>query len=201
MFRTVINNENFKTISKNAEILSKLNYRINHNFQPFLEPIARLDPIFNNIDYHYINNIIFEFTKSIENKSGLMDDNSGLIGNDLINENLELDDFGRYIDTNLNKPIIKNLNSLNKNFLNNLRKIALPTNRKRISREMMDDVLIQLCTENYISLSVLSGLVNRNPDSLRKNYIKRLVQNNMLSLAYPENKNSPNQAYIAVNKD
>lgn len=194
-----INNKNIEVMLESAKLLSKINVKINHEIKPIIPNLKKLYTFHNTYLQHFDK---YQTTYKIigkKYKSGLIEGNSGSIENNLTN-NTGSDPFGRFIDHNLDKPIIKSLDKLDEEFLNTLKNIALPTNKSRISPEIMDAILTKLCDGNYVSLSALADLVNRNPESLHKNYIKRLVRKNILNLAYPENKNSPDQAYISVNK-
>jgi hypothetical protein len=59
----------------------------------------------------------------------------------------------------------------------------------------MEQVILALCKGQYLAISVLSALLNRNPDALRQQHIRRLVQANKLVLAFPTKPTHEKQAY------
>lgn len=61
-------------------------------------------------------------------------------------------------------------------------------------------IILEICSKRYISLTVLSQLLNRSSDSLRKHYLNPMVKNGILVRAYETKPNHPNQAYKIPNK-
>ncbi|MDZ7818753.1 MAG: putative DNA binding domain-containing protein [Aliarcobacter sp.] len=61
-------------------------------------------------------------------------------------------------------------------------------------------VILEICSNKYISLTILSQLLNRSSDSLRKHYLNPMVKNGILVRAYETKPNHPNQAYKIPNK-
>ncbi|WP_386693522.1 RNA-binding domain-containing protein [Lonepinella sp. MS14435] len=72
--------------------------------------------------------------------------------------------------------------------------VQVQGNAHKVGRENIINVILQLCSR-YITLSDLATLLNKKPDTLRKNYLNVLVKNGKLELAYPTVKNHPKQAY------
>ena len=66
---------------------------------------------------------------------------------------------------------------------------------RRKSKDIINQVIIKLCNERFITLTDLSTLLDKKPDTLRKNYLNPLVTNEKLRLAYPTKRNHPKQAY------
>ena len=76
-----------------------------------------------------------------------------------------------------------------------------PRTKKKVSREVLEKVLLQLCKNQYVSISVLSGLVQRTPDLLRKSYLSNMIKTKKVQLAFPTEISSPKQAYIFIVED
>lgn len=66
---------------------------------------------------------------------------------------------------------------------------------RKIGKEKFIKGILQLCQFGFITISDLAILLNKKADTLRKNYLNALVQENKLELAYPTVKNHPKQAY------
>ena len=62
-------------------------------------------------------------------------------------------------------------------------------------KSKLEKVILEICSKRYISLTVLSQLLNRSSDSLRKHYLNPMVKNGYLIRAYETKPNHPNQAY------
>jgi predicted HTH transcriptional regulator len=67
----------------------------------------------------------------------------------------------------------------------------------RKSKDIINQVIIQLCNARFITLNDLSALLDKKPDTLRKNYLNPLVANEKLRLAFPTKRNHPKQAYTS----
>lgn len=78
-----------------------------------------------------------------------------------------------------------------------LEQIALVAkgNTRSISKDTINQVIVKLCNHRFITLTDLSALLGKNPDTLRKNYLNPLVVEEKLRLAYPTKRNHPKQAY------
>jgi len=70
-------------------------------------------------------------------------------------------------------------------------------NSRSISKDTINQVIVKLCSNRFITLIDLSALLNRKPDTLRKIYLNPLVAEEKLRLAYPTRRNHPKQAYTA----
>lgn len=73
--------------------------------------------------------------------------------------------------------------------------------KAKLPSSELETIIFELCKNHYVPLSVLAELLNRNPDSLRKQYLTRLVKTGQLELAFPTEKNSPKQAYLTSAND
>ena len=62
----------------------------------------------------------------------------------------------------------------------------------------MKQLISALCKGHYIPVSVLEVLLGRKPQSLRQNYLKPMVTDGVLKMAFPHTPNSPLQGYTTV---
>lgn len=76
----------------------------------------------------------------------------------------------------------------------------IPREKQRVKPEMMQDVLLALCSGHFITRTCLAELVSRDADSLRTQYLTALVAKGELALAFPQNPTHPRQAYIRASK-
>ncbi len=98
-------------------------------------------------------------------------------------------------------PFVDDLGKLSKSYRNRLIEEAeLPRRKKRIHRNQMEGVLSKLCHGHFIRLDALSKLVDRNPDSLRNNYLSDMRKRGILEIAFPRTPNDPRQAYSLSEK-
>jgi predicted HTH transcriptional regulator len=112
------------------------------------------------------------------------------------------DKNGRLITSEFSYPVVDKIDSITPYYRNKLLKIcALPRNKRRIDTNTMNEILLLLCTNQYITLNVLANLVDRHPNSLRQRYIKTLVDQGDLRLAFPSTPNHQKQAYITNRYD
>ena len=110
-----------------------------------------------------------------------------------------LDGFGRILHHEFKRPLIEDLKSLDKEYLNQLFTIAKePRAKKKIPRDEMIKVILLLCDEQFIALKALSQLVNRDAESLRGQYLKSLKDDGKLLMAFPRVPNDPRQAYLTI---
>jgi hypothetical protein len=68
----------------------------------------------------------------------------------------------------------------------------------KLPREEMEEIVLVLCKEHYLTLPVLCQLLDRKPDPLRKGYLKPLVEQGKLTLAFPTKPTHPQQAYSTM---
>lgn len=76
----------------------------------------------------------------------------------------------------------------------------LARRKKRLSLNVMEDIIVRLCAQKPLMLRELAVLLERTPDGLRNNYLAKLVDKGELRLKYPDQVNHPKQAYIIVEK-
>ncbi|MDI9417851.1 MAG: ATP-binding protein [Euryarchaeota archaeon] len=69
--------------------------------------------------------------------------------------------------------------------------------RGKVPKEVMERIILELCKDYFLNLRVLADLLNRTPDSLRINYLSRMVKEGTLELRYPNKPTHPDQGYRA----
>lgn len=118
---------------------------------------------------------------------------------DSVNCEDERDEHGRFISKLLDKPFVDDLNALNSTFRHILEELASPSRlHRRLEKEVMKKILINLCDGHYMSVSVMEILLERKSQSIRQNYLKPMVDSKQLKLAFPNKPNSPRQGYTLV---
>jgi ATP-dependent DNA helicase RecG len=71
---------------------------------------------------------------------------------------------------------------------------------KRAAKQVVRDIILQLCQTEPLSLGELARLLNRNPKSLQNHYLTQLVYDGVLELQHPETPSHPEQAYMSKGK-
>ncbi|MBF7997066.1 RNA-binding domain-containing protein [Rahnella laticis] len=106
------------------------------------------------------------------------------------------DPEGRYISALLDRPFIDQLETLTPSFKEQLSTFAkLANEKKRLTNDEMRDVIIKLCNDHFIAISVLSELTHRTSQNIRQSHLKPMVEKGELQLAFPNKPNSPKQGY------
>ena len=75
---------------------------------------------------------------------------------------------------------------------------ALARKKKRLSPDVMERIIVELCNQKSLMLKELADLLGRTPDGLRNNYLTKLLAKRKLRLKYPNQINHPKQAYMAI---
>jgi ATP-dependent DNA helicase RecG len=111
------------------------------------------------------------------------------------------DSKGRFISALIDKPFIDSLEALSEVFRKQLNALGAPAREQhRLDTETMKSLITELCREHYISVSVLEMLLDRKPQSLRQNYLKSMVSDGRLKMAFPHKPNSPKQGYTSTDE-
>ena len=106
------------------------------------------------------------------------------------------DERGFLISERLDAPILDSLDHLSPACRAALEEIAaLPRSRKKVNKEAMEAVIVRLCTGHYLTASCIAALVERDPDALRQQYLRPLVQAGQLRFAFPTAPTHLMQAY------
>ena len=115
---------------------------------------------------------------------------------DLNSPKTELDERGRLIAESHQLPFVVDLDTLDKDYLKELVELATePRMKRKIPRDHMKQVLSELTTGHYITISCLAKLVDRDPETLRGQYLSQMVKDQALNIAFPRTPNDPRQAY------
>ncbi len=66
---------------------------------------------------------------------------------------------------------------------------------RKLNSNKMQELILFLCSNQWIPLAELSKVLERNSKSLQDQYLTSMLTEGMLQLKYPETKNHPAQAY------
>lgn len=111
-------------------------------------------------------------------------------------ESATRDQLGRLLSEHLPKPIIDDLDNLASDFYRKLKFVAEPAKTStRLSKDQMKEIISKLCEGHFIEIAQLAKLLNRTNQSIRQSYLKAMVEENTLELAFPQSPRTPRQAY------
>jgi len=103
---------------------------------------------------------------------------------------------GRILTPKLELPLLDDLSKLSPVFRARLEAMAaLPRTKKKLPREQLREVLINLCRDQFVCLRALAELVGRKPDALRNEYLTPMVRDVVMALAFPKTPTHELQAY------
>ena len=109
---------------------------------------------------------------------------------------------GRLRSEHLRFPVVDQLTLLAPDARLGLEKVAHePRRKKKVSREVMQAVILALCDGQYVTLGALADLVKRKPKPLRARYLSPMVKQRSLALAFPTAPSDPRQAYLSSRPD
>ncbi|MGP3208676.1 RNA-binding domain-containing protein [Serratia marcescens] len=110
------------------------------------------------------------------------------------------DEYGRILNRFIDLPYIDSVAHLTQPFRDMLfAQAAIPREKLRLGdKELMKTVILTVCQGHFISVSALGEILNRNPNALRQQYLKQLVDHGQLKLAFPQYKNHSKQGYSTV---
>jgi ATP-dependent DNA helicase RecG len=66
---------------------------------------------------------------------------------------------------------------------------------KRLSPKNMRKIILEVCSDNFLSIKDLADLLERDAKALQDQYITPFLAEGLLELKYPDIKNHPDQAY------
>ena len=96
-------------------------------------------------------------------------------------------------------PVIDDLQRLAPSFRQTLEQQAsAPRTKRKVNREVLVSTVLTLCAGRFVTLRALAELVNRKPDTLRDQYLSKLVRDKELSLAFPTTPTHERQAYCTT---
>ena len=106
------------------------------------------------------------------------------------------DPDGCLLSAHLDAPIVDSLGALSTALRQELEsRASLPRERERLNPDEMKAVILSVCHGRYLRLNVLAELVNRNPDSLRRNHLDELVKTHRIRRAFPATPTHEMQSY------
>ncbi|WP_241836915.1 hypothetical protein [Salinivibrio kushneri] len=73
-----------------------------------------------------------------------------------------------------------------------------PRKKKRLRKEQMTSAIANVCQGHYVSAAALAVILDRDQQSIRQQYLKAMVDNEQLGLAFPQYKNHPRQGYTSL---
>lgn len=80
-----------------------------------------------------------------------------------------------------------------------LANIAAPARQhQRLAPRAMEELILSLCQQAWLTRRQLAELLHRNPDGLRSRYLTSMVEHKLLQLRYPDKPNRTDQAYRAA---
>lgn len=129
--------------------------------------------------------------------------NTGTSGHNVTNSGeetqLNRDVAGCLLSDLLDAPIVDNLEGLAPMLRSELEALAAaPRSKARLEPQAMEAVILAVCKDRYLTLSVLAKLLNRNPDTLRKTYLDSLVKTDRIKRAFPGTPTHEKQSYRTV---
>ncbi|ODC02311.1 AAA family ATPase [Terasakiispira papahanaumokuakeensis] len=134
---------------------------------------------------------------SVDNEASSVDSTESSVGNETNVDHEHYDEYGRLLTPDLPAPMIHDLEKLSPAFRNELEYMArFPRQKKRVAPEEFEKVLLDLCSGHYITRACLAELVKREPDTLRNQYLKKMLQNRLLIQAFPQVPTHMMQAYM-----
>ncbi len=93
-------------------------------------------------------------------------------------------------------PHIGEDNSAQSDFSPEIWAVAEPARKSRkLPTARMRQLIIDLCSKQYLTPRELGTLLDRQPIGLQQNYLRGMVQDGELVLRYPDEPNHPQQAY------
>lgn len=99
----------------------------------------------------------------------------------------------------LSRPVIDDLGRLSPRLRASLEAMASePRAKGKVDRDVLIGVIVALCEGRFVTLRCLAEPVNRKPDTLREQYLSKLVRDRKLSLAFPTTPTHERQAYCTT---
>ncbi len=140
-----------------------------------------------------VNNISSSNNAGNSPNNGVSSLNSG--GSSPNNEH-NRDEEGCIISEHMAHPIVDAIEKISEGLKKDLFDIASDARaKKRIPPEKLEKIILDICTNRYITIAALSEILNRKPDTLRGQHLTKLVRSKEMVLAFPKTPNDPRQAY------
>ncbi len=131
-----------------------------------------------------------------ESSTGINKPSLGLNGVKSVSNGIYRDEFGRLCTEKLPFPVIDDLAMLTESFRLKLFEIAdKARDKKRLSPEGAENIILELCSGQFLTIGMLAQIMDRKIDTLRKRYLSPMVKANKLCLAFPTTPTHEKQAY------
>ena len=86
--------------------------------------------------------------------------------------------------------------SENSDDIEKLKAIARPVREKRkVSADVMRQAILEVCKERFLTLQQLEVILDRTNSTLRTRFLKKMVEEGLIELRYPDKPSHPEQAY------
>lgn len=109
------------------------------------------------------------------------------------------DSDGCLLSELIDAPIIDNLEQVSTTLLEELENRAGDARfKQRLLPTKMEEIILDVCRERYLTLNALATLLRRNPDTLRKSYLDGMVKTGRICRAFPMTPTHEKQAYRSI---
>lgn len=109
------------------------------------------------------------------------------------------DENGCLLSEQLSLPVIDDLSVLSPDLCDRLEALAVvPRLKAKVDREVLIGVILNLCEGRFVLLRCLAELVKRRPETLRDQYLTKLLRERRLTLAFPKTPTHERQAYTST---
>lgn len=72
--------------------------------------------------------------------------------------------------------------------------------KERLAPETMKTLILELCTERWLSAKQIAEVINRDPQKIQARFLTMMVRESLLELRHPGVPNRPDQAYRTLKK-
>lgn len=109
------------------------------------------------------------------------------------------DSRGRLVSATHQKPFVDELEMLAADYRAELEELARePRQKKKLPKETMKALILQLCEGQFVTIRSLAALLDREPETLRGQYLSPLCRTREIGMAFPDSPNDSRQAYSTL---
>lgn len=142
---------------------------------------------------------VFGGTSSVDLESRSVDLETSSVDLESSSVDPERDALGKLVSSHHHLAFIDSLDSLSTEELKRLEEIATePRVKKSLNQEKMEKILREICTGHFVTLEVISTIVQRKSHSIRAQYLTPMCREQKLRRAFPDKPNHPLQAYTST---
>ena len=106
---------------------------------------------------------------------------------------------GGYQAEGLAFVIYDNIEQLSDSIEQEIKTVLSPYSaKKRLPKSQLQQAVKEICTNKYLTLSLLAKLLNKSEDYIRKDVLNPMVTSQELFRAFPKTPNDPRQAYTST---